>query len=108
MGSRLYGYAQRVLRGEASSESLGGGTQPTFLHNLATLLIDEAQVGVLVAEVQSGCYLWSLFATIHCGPILLPFGRFRARRTFADPKGTAYLGGRPSHLIFGELTLHPL
>jgi hypothetical protein len=27
----------------------------------------------------------------------------RARRTVADPKGTAYLGGRPSHLIFLEL-----
>src|SRR5215216_6777668 len=27
----------------------------------------------------------------------------RARIAFADPKGTAYLGGRPSHLIFGEL-----
>jgi hypothetical protein len=29
-------------------------------------------------------------------------GRFRARRMFADPKGTAHLGVRPSHLIFRE------
>ena len=27
----------------------------------------------------------------------------KARLTVADPKGTAYLGGRPSHLIFREL-----
>ena len=32
-------------------------------------------------------------------------GRFRARRTLADPKGTAHLGGRPSHLIFSERRL---
>ena len=63
--------------------------------------VDEAQVGVLVAEIQSGCHLWLVFATIHGGPILLPYWAVRARLTFADPKGTAY-GGRPSHLIFRE------
>src|SRR5215212_533998 len=37
-----------------------------------------------------------------------PYWAFRARRTFADPKGTAHLGGRPSHLIFREYLLHAL
>jgi hypothetical protein len=42
---------------------------------------------------------WFVFATIHGGPILLSLGRFRARRTFADPL-RVLRGGRPSHLIF--------
>jgi hypothetical protein len=32
----------------------------------------------------------------------------RARIAFADRKGTAYLGGRPSHPIFGEFPFHAL
>ena len=40
--------------------------------------VDEAQVGVFVAEVQSGCHLRLFFATIIHGPILLP-GPHRAR-----------------------------
>jgi hypothetical protein len=43
--------------------------QPTFLQNLATVLIEEAQVGVFVAEIQSGCHVWLVFATIHGGPM---------------------------------------
>jgi hypothetical protein len=54
MGSRFYGDALRLLGGEASPQGFGGGWQPTLLHNLAALLIDEAQVGVFVAEIQSG------------------------------------------------------
>ena len=57
MGSGLDGYAQRLLGGEAPPEGLGSGAQPPLLDHLAALLIDEAQVGVLVAEVQSGCNL---------------------------------------------------
>src|SRR5215213_10092174 len=34
------------------------------------------QVGVFVAEIQSGCHQWLHFATIHCGPILLPYWAF--------------------------------
>ena len=72
VGAGLDGYAhRRLLGGEAPSESLGASAQPTFLHNLAALLIDEAEVGVLVAEIQSGRHLWLGFATIHGGPILL-------------------------------------
>src|SRR5215204_3758988 len=72
VGARFYGDAhRRLLGGEASSEGLGAGPQPTLLHDLATLLVDEAEVGVPVAEVHSGCRLWLLFATIHGGPILL-------------------------------------
>ena len=72
MGFRFYGDAHGLLGGEASSEGFGGGAQTTLLHNLAALLIDEAQAGVFVAEIQSGCHLRLLFATIYCGPILLP------------------------------------
>ena len=64
-------------------------------------LVDEAQVGVLVAEIQPGCHLWLHFATIHCGPILLsgplePVEHLQTLRVLR-------MGGRPSHLIFGEL-----
>jgi hypothetical protein len=65
MGSRFYGDAQSLLGGEASFQGFGGGTQPAFLHNLATLLVDEAQIAVLVAEIQPGCHLWLFAATIH-------------------------------------------
>ncbi len=75
VGTSLDCDAQWLLGGEASSEGLGGCAQPTFLHNLAAVLVDEAQVGVFVAEVQSGCHVWVLFATIHGGPILLFIGR---------------------------------
>ncbi len=72
MGSRLDGYAQRPLTGKAPPEGFWGGAQPTLLDHLAALLVDEAQVGVFVSEVQSGCHLWSLAVSIHGGPILLP------------------------------------
>jgi hypothetical protein len=50
VSTRLYCDAhRRLLRSETPPQSLGSGTQPTFLHNLAALLIDEAEVGVLVA-----------------------------------------------------------
>jgi hypothetical protein len=42
---------RRLLRSETPPQSLGSGTQPAFLHNLTALLIDEAEVGVLVAYV---------------------------------------------------------
>src|SRR5215203_4235442 len=62
---------RRLLRRKASPEGLGGSTQPTFLHNLAAVLVDDSEVGVFVGEVHSGRYLGLLFATIHGGPILL-------------------------------------
>jgi hypothetical protein len=44
VGTRLDCYAHRgQLGGEASSESLWGGTQPTFLDHLAAVLVDEAE-----------------------------------------------------------------
>ncbi len=39
--------------------------QPTLLDHLAALCVDEAEVGVFVAEIQSGCHLWLVAATIH-------------------------------------------
>ena len=75
VGPRLNGDAQGPLRSEASPQSFGGGAQPALLHNIAAFCVDEAQVGVFVAEVQSGCRPWFVPATIHGGPILLPIGR---------------------------------
>src|SRR5688500_8501874 len=37
VSARLYGYAQRLLRGEASPQSLGSGAHPTLLHHLTAV-----------------------------------------------------------------------
>jgi hypothetical protein len=66
------------------------------------MLVDEAQVGIRVAGVQSGCHQRMIFATIHGGPILLAILGVRVHIAFADPKGTAKGVGL---LIFGESTL---
>ena len=71
VGTGLDGYAHGLLGGEASSEEHWGRAQPALLHNLAAVLIDEAQVGVFVSEVQSGRRLRLFAATIHGGAILL-------------------------------------
>jgi len=75
VGSGLYCYAHGRLGGEAPLEGFGTCTQPTLLQDLATLLVDEAQIGVPVAEVKSGCHRWLHFANINGGPILLSIGR---------------------------------
>ena len=71
MCSGFYGDAHGLLGGETSPKGLWSGAQPTLLHDLTALLIEETQVGVFVAEIQSGCRLWFVPATIHGGPILL-------------------------------------
>src|SRR5215210_3616422 len=104
MGSRFYRYAQMPLRAKASPKGFRAGAQPTLLNHLTAVLVDEAQVGVLVAQVQSGCRLWLLFATIHSGPILLSFGPLARESPYSFCRPTGYcVGGRPSHLIFLEL-----
>jgi hypothetical protein len=95
-------YARAAPKKSAVSWPRGWSAQPTLLHNLATMLVDEAQVGILVAGVQSGCHQRMIFATIHGGPILLAILGVRAHIAFADPKGTAKGVGL---LIFGESTL---
>src|SRR5215204_5681674 len=67
--------AKRLLKASGVVRSLGCA-QPALLHHLAAPCVDEAQVGVFVAEIQSGCHQWLHFATIHCGPILLPYWAF--------------------------------
>src|SRR5918994_4089566 len=67
MAMRIGGRSEAKRRLKAS----GAGRQPTLLDDLAAVRLDEAQVGILVAEVKSCCLLWLLFATIHGGPILL-------------------------------------
>src|SRR5215204_2150459 len=54
VSTRLYCDAQRLLRSETPSQSLGGGAQPALLDHLAALYVDEAEVGVPVAYIQSG------------------------------------------------------
>src|SRR5215217_5311492 len=61
-----------------------GGAQPALFHNLTALCVDEAQVGAFVAEIEHGCPLRLVFATIHGGPILLP-GRKSPYSAFANP-----------------------
>ena len=51
VGSGLDRDAQGLLGGEAPLEGFGAGAQPTLLYNLAAFGVDEAQVGVLVAEI---------------------------------------------------------
>ena len=98
VGTRFYGDAQRGLRSEASSEGLGVGAQPALFDDLAVVRVDEAQGGYLSprsnpAVIRGCCLLPSMVgrSSFRSG--------IRARKMFADPKGTAYLGGRPSHLI---------
>ena len=63
--------------------------EQTLLHNLAAVLVDEAEIAVVVAEIHSGRHLWSFFVTIHVGPILLPIGP-KSPSNVCRPKGTAY------------------
>src|SRR5215216_1499461 len=101
MAMRIGGCSEAKRRLRAS----GGGAHPTLLHDLATVLVDKAEVGVPVAEVESGCRLWLLFATIHGGPIL--FSEPLKPVNLCRPTGYC-AGGRPSHLIFRELLFHAL
>jgi hypothetical protein len=68
----LDGHAHRPLRSEASPQSFGGGSHPTLLDHLAAVGVQKTEIAVFVAEIQPGRHPWSLFVTIHCGPILLP------------------------------------
>src|SRR5215216_6345002 len=67
----LDGHAHRPLRSKASLQSFGGGSHPTLLDHLAAVGVQKTQIAVFVAEIHSGRHLWSYFATIHSGPILL-------------------------------------
>ena len=60
--------AMRIGGSEASPEGLGGGAHPILLYELAAVGVQKTQVAVSVAEIQAGCRLWSVFATIHGGP----------------------------------------
>jgi hypothetical protein len=103
VGSSLDSHAHGLLlRSEASPESLGCGAQPAFLDHLAAYCVDEAQLGVPVAEVQSGCHVWLVFASITHGPILLSIGPPARESPYSicrPSKGTAYGGSAfSSHL----------
>jgi hypothetical protein len=73
VGSHLNSDCHPLLGAKAPPEGLRGGTQPTLLDHLAALLVDEAEVGILVAQIHSGCQQRCSSATIIHGPILLPF-----------------------------------
>src|SRR5215207_6985957 len=73
VGPHLDGDLQPLVHGvEALPEGLRCGTQPTLLDDLATSGIQQAQMAVLIPEIQPGCHLWLVAATIRHGPILLP------------------------------------
>jgi hypothetical protein len=65
VGSDLYGDLELPFGVEAPPESLRGGAQPALFYDLAASGVDEAEVAVFVAEIQSGRNLWLLAATIH-------------------------------------------
>src|SRR5215211_6639295 len=65
VGSDLDADLEGVLGVKTPPESLRGRTQHTLFNDLATVCVDQAEAAVFVAEVQSGCHLWMLFAAIH-------------------------------------------
>ena len=69
MGSDFDGDLEGVLGVKTLPETLRGRTQPTLFYDLATVGVDQAQMAVFVTEIQPGCNLWSLPATIRHGPI---------------------------------------
>jgi len=100
-GARFYSDAhRRPLGSGAPFEGLGAGTQPTLLDDLAAVLVDEAQVGVPVAEVQSGHHQWSPFVTIHVGRSSFPKWAFKSPSNACRSKGTAYGGSAFSSHLF--------
>src|SRR3712207_407126 len=56
VSSRLDGDCHLLLGVEAPLEGLGGGTQPTLFYDLASVCVDEAEIAVFVAEIQTGCH----------------------------------------------------
>jgi hypothetical protein len=52
VGSGLDGYTQRPFGGEAPPEGLGGGTQPTLLHNLAAYCVDDLRRSAVVHNLH--------------------------------------------------------
>src|SRR3712207_3715993 len=82
----LNGDARRPLGAKSALERFGGSAQPALFDDLAAFGVDEAEMAILVAKIQSGCHLWVLPATIVHGPIppsIEPYGA----RTYCRPKG---------------------
>src|SRR5829696_7570780 len=50
-------HRRSLLRSEAPLRDLRGGAQPALLDHLTAYCVDEAQVGVFVAEIEPGCDL---------------------------------------------------
>ena len=95
------GDLQLLLGVEAAAEVLRGGAQPALLNELATVGVEDAQLTVLVAEVQPYRHLRLLGATIIHGSILLS-GPLTSPYLFADPL-TGYCARiGPSHLIYSD------
>ena len=66
VGSGLDGYAQEAARRRSVALKASGVVRSLPSSITSPLVrVDEAQIGVLVAEVQSGCHLWLFAATIH-------------------------------------------
>jgi hypothetical protein len=72
VGADLNGYLERPLGAKAPLEGFGSGTQPALLDNLTAFVIQQAEIAILVSQIQPGRHFGRSFATIVHGPILLP------------------------------------
>src|SRR5215212_11010774 len=70
-GFRFLWLCASVARKRSVALEPRGWYAPYLLYNLAAVGVQKTQVAVSVAEIQSGCHLRSVFASIHGGPILL-------------------------------------
>src|SRR5215210_7270609 len=99
--------AMRSERSEENRRLRASGvvrSLPSSITSPFSVCVDETEVGVLVAEIQSGCHLLLPFANITHGPILLSFGPLAKESPYSLCRPQGYCaGGRPSHLIFREL-----
>jgi hypothetical protein len=92
MSPHLDGDAQRLLRIEPAPYGLWGSTQPALLDDLAALGVDQAQVAVLVSQIQTHCHLRRSFATIVHGPTSFHIEPIWSSQIFAEPR-TGYCAG---------------
>src|SRR5215216_7148540 len=90
VGTDFDGDLHLLPRVEAATEVVWGSTQPALLEELTTVGVEDAQIAVLVAEVQTHRHLRLLGATITHGSILLS-GPLQEPVDYLQPlpKGTA-------------------
>src|SRR5215218_9590779 len=102
MSTDLDGDLHLLFGVKAAAEIVGSRAQPTLLDHLAALVVEDIQITVLVAEVQSCRHLHLLGATIIHGadPPLSGLQRARILQTHAVQGTARGLALLISHLVF--------